>query len=84
MFIEKARQDKMLSDVKRKKVANATQEMKDESEYLDKLKQELENETKEKTLKRVNEMRDAQKVIQENGVIRLKRERMKEEERIRD
>lgn len=82
--MEKARQDKMLSDVKKKKVANATKEMKDESEYLDKLKMELDNETKEKTFKRMKEMKDAQKVIQENEVIRLKRERMKEEERLRD
>jgi hypothetical protein len=84
MFKEKARQDKMLEEVKKKKIANATKEMRDESEYLDKLKHELDNETKEKTQKRLKEMKDAQKVIQENEVIRLKREKTKDEERLRD
>jgi hypothetical protein len=49
MFIEKAKQDKRLDDVKKKKVSSATKEMKEESEYLDKLKLELDNETNTKT-----------------------------------
>jgi hypothetical protein len=39
----------MLDDVKKFKLASASKEMKDESDYLDKLKKELDNETKSKT-----------------------------------
>lgn len=49
--------------------------MSSEAEYLERLRKEIEQEKAEQENKRLKEMREAQKIIKENEVIRIKKEK---------
>lgn len=59
-------------------------EMVSESEYLDKLKLELDKEKALQVEKRRKEMKDAQKVIKENELIKLQKDKQKLVEKEKD
>lgn len=49
--------------------------MSSEAEYLERLRKEIEQEKAEQENKRLKEMREAQQIIKENEVIRIKKEK---------
>ena len=49
--------------------------MNSEAEYLERLRRELEQEKADQENKRLKEMREAQEIIKENEIIRIKKEK---------
>ncbi|CDW77094.1 UNKNOWN [Stylonychia lemnae] len=81
---EKQKRDLMLKQAQDQKLQTFKQERNQESEYLDKLKIELDQEKEQQVQKRLKEMKDAQKIIKENEIIKLQKDQQRIVEKLKE